>query len=90
MRKRSTPGGGFGLLNLHGIPKPIYRAFQLLHALGAEQLPVVGTHETVTAWVVRKDISITVFLTNHAQPHQAIVTQLVNIFLTDAPAPLAA
>ncbi len=81
--------GGFGLLNLHGIPKPIYRAFQLLHALGTEQLPVIGTHETVTAWVVRKDTSITVFLTNHAQPQQAIVTQLLAICLTDAPAPLA-
>lgn len=28
--------GGFGLLNLHGIPKPTYRAFQLLHHLGTE------------------------------------------------------
>ena len=26
--------GGFGLLNLHGIPKPTYRAFELLHQLG--------------------------------------------------------
>ncbi len=28
--------GGFGLLNIHGIAKPIYRAFQLLHGLGSE------------------------------------------------------
>ena len=26
--------GGFGLLNLHGIAKPIYRVFELLHGLG--------------------------------------------------------
>ena len=26
--------GGFGLLNLHGIAKPTYRAFELLHKLG--------------------------------------------------------
>ena len=26
--------GGFGLLNIHGIAKPAYRAFELLHALG--------------------------------------------------------
>jgi xylan 1,4-beta-xylosidase len=26
--------GGFGLLNIHGIAKPSYRAFQLLHAFG--------------------------------------------------------
>ncbi len=82
--------GGFGLLNLHGIPKPVYRAFQLLHALGSERLPVAGTHETVDAWVVRKGRSITVLLTNHAQPRHDIVTQLVQLNLTDASAPLAA
>ena len=82
--------GGFGLLNLYGVPKPIYRAFQLLHGLGRERLPVVGTHETVDAWVVRKGRSITVLLTNHAQPRHDIVTQLVEVRLTDAPAPLAA
>ncbi len=26
--------GGFGLLNLHGIPKPTYRTFELFHDLG--------------------------------------------------------
>jgi xylan 1,4-beta-xylosidase len=41
--------GGFGLFNLYGIPKPIYRAFQLLHQLGTERLPVDGTHGTVDA-----------------------------------------
>jgi xylan 1,4-beta-xylosidase len=82
--------GGFGLLNLYGVPKPVYRAFQLLHGLGCERLPVAGTHETVDAWVVRKGRSITVLLTNHAQPRHDIVTQLVDVRLTDAPAPLAA
>lgn len=82
--------GGFGLLNLHGIPKPVYRVFQLLHALGSEQLPVAGTHATVDAWVIRKGTSITVFLTNHAQPRHDIATQRVEIRLSDAPAPLTA
>ena len=26
--------GNFGLVNVHGVPKPAYRAFQLLHELG--------------------------------------------------------
>src|SRR5207244_12389006 len=44
----STPfHGGFGLLNVHGIAKPTYRAFQLLHRLRAKQLLVDGLHETV-------------------------------------------
>lgn len=81
--------GGFGLLNLYGVPKPVYRAFQLLHGLGDERLPVEGRHETVDAWVVRNGGAITVLLTNHAQPRHAIMTQFVEIRLTDASAPLA-
>ena len=45
--------GGFGLLTIHGIAKPSYRAMQLLHRLGHERLLVTGAHATVDAWVVR-------------------------------------
>ena len=82
--------GGFGLLNLHGVPKPIYRAFQLLHHLGTEKLPVQGAHETVDAWVIRKSCSVTVLLTNHAQPRREISTELVDVRLTHATEPRAA
>ena len=34
--------GMFGLINLHGIPKPTYRAYQLLHETGRERLQVVS------------------------------------------------
>ena len=77
--------GGFGLMNLHGIPKPTYRAFQLLHALGTEQLLVDGRHETVDAWAVRKKHSLTILLTNHALPRHPITTQHVRFTLTNAP-----
>ena len=30
----------FGLINLHGVPKPTYRAYQLLHETGETRLPV--------------------------------------------------
>ena len=79
--------GGFGLLNLYGIPKPIYRAFQLLHRLGTELLTVEGTHETVDAFVIRKDGAVTILLTNYAQPRHEITTQPVNIRLTSASEP---
>ena len=49
--------GGFGLLTLHGIPKPTYRAFELLHRLGEERLPVEGNHETVDAWACAAEAS---------------------------------
>ncbi|MBA3765625.1 MAG: beta-xylosidase [Acidobacteria bacterium] len=77
--------GGFGLMNLHGTPKPTYRAYQLLHALGTEQLLVDGAHETVNAWVTRKEHSLTIILTNHALPRHAITTEQVSFRLTNTP-----
>lgn len=34
--------GMFGLINLHGVPKPTYRAYQLLHETGNTRLAVTG------------------------------------------------
>jgi xylan 1,4-beta-xylosidase len=79
--------GGFGLLNLHGIPKPTYHAFELLHALGTERLLVDGLHETVNAWVIRKGKALTVLLTNHQLPRHPIQTERVRFKLTNAPNP---
>jgi len=73
------------LLNLHGIPKPAYRAFELLHRLGDELLLVDGSHETVDAWVVRKGQSLTVLLINHALPRHPIKTEQVDIRVSNAP-----
>ena len=39
--------GRFGLINLHGIPKPTYRAYQLLHETGSTRLPVQGPPKPV-------------------------------------------
>jgi xylan 1,4-beta-xylosidase len=77
--------GGFGLLTLHGVPKPTYRAFELLHRLGDEQTPSQGKHDTVDAWAVRRDDALTVVLTNHAPPRQPIARQRVRLELLNAP-----
>lgn len=39
--------GGFGLQTIHGIPKPVYRAFEVLHQLGTKRLPTVEEQGTV-------------------------------------------
>ncbi len=57
--------GGFGLLNLYGIGKPAYRAFQLLHRLGNEAYPVEGKHETVSAWAVGNGNTLSILSTNY-------------------------
>jgi xylan 1,4-beta-xylosidase len=82
--------GGFGLLNLYAIAKPVYRAFQLLHHLGCELLEVQETHATVDAWVVRKDNTVTVVMTNLAMPRHPIQTEMVSVLLAGSPAPRTA
>jgi xylan 1,4-beta-xylosidase len=82
--------GGFGLLTLHGIPKPTYRAFQLLHELGTEKSVVDGLHETVDCSVIKKAPTLTVLLTNHATPGHSIETEQIEVRLDNAPEPKAA
>jgi xylan 1,4-beta-xylosidase len=82
--------GGFGLMTLHGVPKPTFRAFELAHRLGFERLLVDGLHHTVDAWVVRdhRDArSVTIVLTNHAMPPSAIGTERIQVTLIGAEEP---
>ena len=73
--------GGFGLMNIHGIPKPSYRAYEVMHRLGATRLDVGGTHETVKLWVLRATDKVTVLAINLALPRHAINTESVAIKL---------
>jgi xylan 1,4-beta-xylosidase len=82
--------GGFGLLNIHGIAKPAYRAYELLHALGTEMMLVEGTHPTVDAWVVRDEGSATVLLTNYALPRHPIAVETIRLELGNAQTPKGA
>jgi xylan 1,4-beta-xylosidase len=82
--------GGFGLLTVHGIAKPAYRAFELLHELGDRQSLVDGLHDTVDCSVFQKDSSVTVVLTNHTTPGHSIETEQPEIRLDNAREPVAA
>ena len=82
--------GGFGLLNLHGVPKPVYRAFELLHGLGNCLYPVRGSHDTVDVWVSGGDGCVTVFVTNYAMPRHEIAAESVRVRLVGARRPVSA
>ena len=82
--------GGFGLLSIEGVPKPAYRAYELLHRLGTDELPVEGTHDTVKAWSVKLENKVTLLFTNHALPKHPISTQFVHMSLSGASAPRVA
>ena len=77
--------GGFGMLNIHGIPKPVYRAYELLHRLGEQKLPVKGKHDTVQAWVVQGDQRATVIIVNLALPLHPVKAETVNLELFNLP-----
>ncbi len=79
--------GGFGLLNLHGIAKPVYRAFELLHRLGTEIFEVQGDHETVDAWCVAQPTAATLLLSNHAMPRHRIRKEVVNVRIKSSRSP---
>jgi xylan 1,4-beta-xylosidase len=74
--------GGFGLLTLQGVPKPSFRAFELLHRLGTKALPVSGAHDTLDVWAVCGGNTVTVPLTNHVLPRHPIEKQSVHYQLT--------
>ncbi len=81
--------GGFGLLNLHGIRKPAYRAFELLHRLGTKRLHIDGIHETVDCSVIRNSNSIQVVLTNSAYPMRPIEEETITMHVRNCPKPHA-
>ncbi len=81
---------GFGLQNVYGMPKPVYRSFELLHALGDRLYAVQGAHDTVNVWVCRGKDFVTVLITNYAMPRHEVSTQSVHVALSGAPAPLSA
>ena len=74
--------GGFGLLTLHGVPKPVYRAFQLLHRAGDGRLSVrAEPHPTLEILATRSMDSIQVLLANHHVPLAPIAEEPVTIVL---------
>jgi xylan 1,4-beta-xylosidase len=76
--------GGFGLINIHGIAKPAYRAFELLHRLGTEMIDVVGSHASVDVWLVRGPGVATILVTNFALPRHPEFTESVQFSLSGA------
>lgn len=61
--------GGFGLQTIHGIPKPTYRVFEMLHRLGHERIEVTGGADaTVEVLAVRGGSDLTLLAYNHDIP----------------------
>ena len=77
--------GGFGLMTIHGIPKPAYRAYELLHRLGDQLLNVQGAHPTVDVWMTRSTEAWQILVTNSALPRHPVQSEAVRLFLNNPP-----
>ncbi|MDE4541144.1 beta-xylosidase [Thermoanaerobacterium sp. R66] len=72
--------GGFGLLNIYGIPKPTYRAFELLHRTGNKLLTVNQEKDSlVELSAVIDDKKLMLFIYNHNMPLNPIEDVEVSI-----------
>ncbi|MEO7046919.1 MAG: hypothetical protein ABI091_16575 [Ferruginibacter sp.] len=65
----------------YGIPKPSYRAYELLHRLGESFIDVEGNHPTVDVWVIQNQNTFHVLVTNFALPKHDIKTETITIQL---------
>lgn len=78
----STPfHGGFGLLTIHGIPKPSYRAFQLLDKLDGYRIDAVSNDKSPTVDFVAAESGnkVIVLISNHNVPLSPIESEFVEV-----------
>lgn len=70
-------------MNLYGVPQPIYRAMQMVRALGSRLADVHGQHATVAVWVGLGDDAAPgateIVLINQALPRHAIAAEPVRL-----------
>lgn len=73
--------GGFGLLNIHGIPKPTFHAFSLLNQLGNERLNISRDQDsTVDAIASRnRDDEVIILFSNHNIPRAPIKNEKIKL-----------
>lgn len=71
--------GGFGLQTVHGIPKPTYRVFQLLHMLGDQQLPRIEEQGSVGMIATTQENDLRILAYNHNVLGEEIETEHVHL-----------
>ena len=84
--------GGHGLLNLQGIPKASYRAFELLHKLGDEMYENVYSKGTVDVYAVRNNAcsAVQFMIVNHNSLQQKIEDETVTVTVEGLSSPVKA
>jgi xylan 1,4-beta-xylosidase len=73
--------GGYGIIAERGIPKAVFRAFQLLHELGDQRFECDSPDALVTR---RPDGSIAVALWNYAEPGEKVEPKVFRLKLANS------
>jgi xylan 1,4-beta-xylosidase len=55
----------YGIQTIHGVPKPSYRMFEVLHRAGDKRIPVESGHKTAEVLALKDGKRVTVFVYNH-------------------------
>jgi len=76
---------GFGLQTIYNIPKPSFKAFEILHETGNLRAASTGSHPTVGTLVTVSDYEIMVIIYNHNVPNAPIQTENVCIVVNNVP-----
>eukprot|EP01133_Synstelium_polycarpum_P017765 gene17765-21191_t len=78
---------GFGLQTIYNIPKPSFKAFELLHETGDERATVTGdiNHPTAGVLVTHRHGEIMVLAYNHNIPGAPITEETICITLNNIP-----
>jgi xylan 1,4-beta-xylosidase len=77
-----------GLLNVYGIPKPSYRAFQLMHQTGKDLLSVYPSFfasATVGVFAVQSPTNVSVFIVNWNVKKLPIQPETVEVVVNNLP-----
>jgi len=77
---------GWGLLNIYQVPKPIYRAFQLLHQTGDMEVPVTTnvTNSSLGVWsTISSSKKLDVFIYNFDVPTEDIKDLSLSVQITN-------
>ncbi|EAL63287.1 beta-xylosidase-like protein [Dictyostelium discoideum AX4] len=72
---------GFGLLTIYDIPKPSFKAFELLHETGKMRANVTGEHPTAGVFTTLSDDEIMVIIYNHNIPDAPIANETICVTL---------
>ena len=75
--------GGFGLLNLYSVPKPSYRAFQILNELDGDilDIDICDKSPTVDCISTKSSDKIVLVISNHNVPQAPIEKEKINVLL---------